>query len=216
MQLNFEVRQSKPPHAAKRKPAQEKGTPQKKTRPPSPPRYHNSHRLDHKNRGAFQRKNAAENGNQNPGKGRMDHPDQEACHVRGRSPVVLAVVVAAAAAATEAVGETPGESGGELGGARLGGRFFAVLLALVLLLRLELARLRLLLERLDARGLPLLLVDRLHQNTLVLELVTLASQVAAEYQASGNAATVGRQDAEQQQRRRPGVGIVKRRLVNRY
>lgn len=121
-------------------------------------------------------------------KGRKDHPPQKLCHVRAETFVVQAAVVAAAAAvaaaATEAVDETLEKSGGELRGARLGGRFFAVLLALVLLLRLELARLRLLLERLDARGLPLLLVDRLHQNALVLELVTLASQVAAEYQTS--------------------------------
>lgn len=83
----------------------------------------------------------------------------------------------------------------KLGGARLGGRFFAVLLALVLLLRLELASLCLLLERLDASGLSLLLVDRLHQNTLVLELVTLASEVAVCVKApnSGQCKTVKRQ-----------------------
>lgn len=36
------------------------------------------------------------------------------------------------------------------------------------------------LERLDTSGLPLLLVDGLHQHTLILELVTLASQVTAD------------------------------------
>lgn len=89
---------------------------------------------------------------------------------------------------------------GELGGASLGGRFLAVLLALVLLLRLELAGLRLFLECLDASGLPLLLVDRLHQNTLVLELVTLASKVAvgvntAKHYSNGQNDT--QRDAEQ-------------------
>lgn len=86
--------------------------------------------------------------------------------------------VAAGAAADVVHDKSWTKLSGELGGAGLGGRFFAVFLALVFLLRLELASLRLLLERLDASGLPLLLVDRLHQNTLVLELVTLASQVA--------------------------------------
>lgn len=88
-------------------------------------------------------------------------------------------VDAAGAAADIVDGESWTILSGVLGGTRLGGCFFAVLLALVLLLRLQLASLCLLLERLDASGLPLLLVDRLHQNTLVLELVTLASQVAA-------------------------------------
>lgn len=36
----------------------------------------------------------------------------------------------------------------------------------------------LLLKRLEPRGLPLLLVDGLHQHTLVLELVTLAAKIA--------------------------------------
>lgn len=167
-----------------RKNAQESGNTPNTFAPPSSRRHYNSSTgyVGHR-KGRLSKKNAAEKWT--PGtsaKRRKERPPQKTCNVRAETSIVQSGVAAAAAAAAGAVDETLRKSGGDLRGARLGGRFFAVLLALVLLLRLELAGLCLLLERLDTRGLPLLLVDSLHQNALVLELVTLASQVAAECQ----------------------------------
>lgn len=51
-------------------------------------------------------------------------------------------------------------------------------------------RAHLLLERLDTRSFSFLLVDSLHQNTLVLELVTLAPEVPVTYMAKKH--TVGK------------------------